>query len=135
MVPGMDKKMNTKESTTNRPGSNGNGNGSNNNKKNGKPHTGNTGVKGNHINMKSDKSITIWTNYKTDNTNNDRLMEYNKLQVGDTRKEATARLEVQLCIKVAGVWDLQEEVRHCLATTATTRDFTQYRHVQQQSPK
>ena len=38
--------MNTKESTTNKPSSNGNGNGSNNNKKNGKPITGITGVKG-----------------------------------------------------------------------------------------
>ena len=40
------------------------------------------------------------------------------MQVVDTRKEATKRLEVQFFIKVAGgVWDLQEEVRHCLATT------------------
>ena len=41
----------------------------------------------------------------------------NELQVGDTRKEAMTRLEVQFFIKVAGVWDLQEEVRHCLAAT------------------
>ena len=81
--------------------------GNNKNKTNGKPNTGNTGVKGNHIIMKPDESITIWTNYINDNTNNDRFIKYNKLQVGDTRKEATKRLEVQFFIKVAGVWDLQ----------------------------
>ena len=72
---------------------------------------------GSHINMAPDDSITISTNYKNDNTNNDGLVKYNKLQVGDTRKEATTRLEVQFFIKAAGVRDLQEEVRHCLATT------------------
>ena len=125
--------MTTKELITNKPSQSGNGNYKN--KKNGKPNAGNTGVKGNCINMKPDDSITIWTNYKNDNTNNDGFMEYNKLQVGD-RKEATTRSEVQFFIKVAGVWDLQEEVRHCLATTLLQEiNVTQYRHVQQQSPK
>ena len=110
--------MTTEEPTTNKSSQSGNGN-YKNTKKNGKPNTGNTGVKGNHINMKPDESITIWTNYKNDNTtNNDGFTIKNKLPVGDTRKEATKRLEVQFFIKVAGgVWDLQEEVRHCLATT------------------
>ena len=61
--------MTTEEPTTNKPSQSGNGNYKNT--KNGKPNTGNTGVKGNHINMKPDESIMIWTNYKNDNTNNE----------------------------------------------------------------